>query len=153
MLMRVPWSLCDAVKAAIQAAKPTWVVEVVLDAERDIGELPTDGDPVEVHLAPFTNEEVRPEGSRRAVQGEVSIGIRLRVKLGKGPATDFARTKCEAWDELVAVVQRRQGFDCGEAGTLHWFHGMAGIDLEALRQDKVLSIVAPGTLFHELRSS
>lgn len=152
MKLKVAWALCDVLKTVILAAHSNWAVEVLVDAQRDVRTLP-DPDSVEVHLGPITSEEARPEGSRIVVQGEIAIAIRMRVKLDKLSADDAARAKCEAWDQLVDVIQRREGFDCGSAGTLHWFHGVAGIDLSALRKDKVISILCPQALFHEIRQT
>ena len=149
MTMGLLWALCDSIVSAIAAAQPTWQVEVALDAQRNLDALKT-GEDVELLIGPIDAEEENSEGSRRGIAGSLTIAMRLRSRLGDSLDTQVAREKCSKWDMAVAILQRREGFDAGSFGKVYWTGGTAGIDLLALRNDRVVSVCSTDITFASL---
>ena len=149
MKLDVVWDLLDAIKTAIVAAESSWTVEVMIDPTTDVKNLPSSG--IELHLMPCANEEGFVENSRQAIGAEVTIGMRMRSRLGKNISTTEARAKSLEWDKAVKILQRPNGFDLGAAGHYRWHSGAAGFDQMALRKDHVISICSTEIVLTAIR--
>lgn len=145
MKMSHLYALCDEIAAAVLVAEPSWSVHVVTDAQVDVKDIPATG--VELHIGPDTNEETRGRedaggASRKRADATLSIMCRMRCKLNRTAEDTVARDRAVEWDKVVDILQRRAGFVIDDAGTASWDEGAAFIDPMALRQDRVVSVVA-----------
>lgn len=142
------YALCDAVKAAVLAAEPTWLVNVVFDAMRDAKSY-TVGK-VEVDIGPLSSHEQRGMeetggASRKRVDAEIKIAVRLRCRVNAVTPEAQDRAQAIEFDKVVRILQRRSGFDIPDAGTVAWKELDDFSDVLSLREDRLVSIVGEVT--------
>ena len=151
MMMGPLYALCDAIKAACDAAQPTWTVSVITDPQQELRLEPETE--FELHIGPGMSEEERGEEerggiSRKRADGVLTICLRMRSKLkAADPETEIRRRAME-WDKVVRILQRRSGFNLGsDFGDAIWLKGEGVPDRNALRKDRVIAILSLDTQF------
>lgn len=151
MMMGPLYELCDAIKAACDAAQPTWTVSVVTDPQQEL-QLEPESE-FELHIGPGMTEEERGQEerggiSRKRADGVLTICLRMRSKIkAAAPETEIRRRVVE-WDKVVEILQRRAGFDLGTGiGDAIWLKGEGVLDRNALRKDRVIAILSLDTQF------
>jgi hypothetical protein len=157
------WALCDSLKAAVQAAQPTWTVAVLLDPQTPAQTHPRDEDAVEVHIGPLIDrgergsDEDKGGKSRVRMDCEKTIAVRMRTRRVHSATEALSRSKCLNFDEILGIAERRGGLslqvDGEEIGVAVYVSYLAYLDQESLREDSLISIVAELTFALTRRSA
>lgn len=132
------YALCDAIKAAILAAHPDWVVAVVTDPQVEVGKLTTD----RIDLGPLGTSDVRPEDrSRYGIDSQMDIALRLRGPVKAGDDETVHRARATKMDQIVDLIQKRASFTISGVGQAVFMEGRVEVDLNSFREDRVASLV------------